>query len=223
MSLVFGEFRNLQEIVDFLKDCEQDAVGWDDRKSIPFEIAPRQFLRFAKKAIEEESQEGYVNALSNVKRAIECQLDLLLYVLGQHQKAQRKQWSFPEKIRFIQSVGFVAPEILRKINKARVQLEHEYKYPNPDEVKSALDVAELFLVYTDRFVAKRAIEFVLYTRDNEERINKRLAINFDEDRNLIEIETVDPSSRNLVKHRIDDKNAHYLALLKAYFKLIMEM
>jgi len=220
MSQDLQGFRPLNEIVESIKESKDFGVSsWDQRENIPFEITPIQFLDFAQRAIEEETQAGYVNALSNVKRAIECQLDLLLCALGQHEKAQKKRWSFPRKIEFIKSVGLVAPEILRKVNKARIHLEHEYKYPRPEEVKDAFDIADLFLAYSSKFVEKKCAEFEIELREGESGV----WIKFDEDKNLFEIAVPEPRSRKVVKYIVGEKDENYLSLLKTYVEFMMQL
>jgi hypothetical protein len=90
-----------------------------------------------------------VNALGNVKRAIECRVDVILYNYCLHKKSEKEGWNFPEKVEVIQQLGIVAPRILKKINQKRNELEHRYLEPTQDDVDDALDVATLFLAYTD--------------------------------------------------------------------------
>lgn len=203
-----------KEIVEFIENRKDYFYpSWEERKDTPFEITPTQFLEFAKEEIREGIQEGYLNALSNIKRAIDCQLDLLLYVLGQYKKAKSKDWSFPTKIEFIRSIGLVAPEILTKINRKRNQLEHEYKYPGSEEVKDALDIGNLFLAYTSKFTKRRYLGFGIELSRGE------LWISFDQGRNRFEIEILDPPS----KHVIDDKDENFSSLLKIYVELLVKL
>lgn len=206
-------FQSPKEIVEFI----ENRVGyfypsWEWRGDIPFEITPKQFLEYAEKAIKEGGQAGYINALSNIKRAIDCQLDLVLYILGQSKKAKKEGWKFPRKIEFIRSVGLVAPEILTKINRKRNELEHKYKYPATEEVKDALDIANLFLASTNKFVERKYLGFGTELNRGE------LWVNFDQDQNLFKIEILDPPSETVV----DDKNEKFVSLLKIYVELMIK-
>ena len=53
----------------------------------------------------------------------------------------------------------MAPDILRKINKKRNELEHRYVKPTKEEVDDGRDVAKLFLAYTSELVAHPVTSF----------------------------------------------------------------
>lgn len=95
---------------------------------------------------------GRVNALSNIKRAIECRIDELLYNYCLHIKSKKEEWNFPKKVEVLTNLGLIAPRILTKINRQRNLLEHEYINPSQDNINDALDVAILFLSYSDNFL-----------------------------------------------------------------------
>jgi hypothetical protein len=113
-----------------------------------YEICAEDFLRFAKQDSEGKDLRSRANALGNIKRAIECRIDSLLYNYCLHVKSGKENWDFPRKIEVIQQLGIVAPKILRKINKKRNELEHRYVKPTQADVDDGLDVAELFLAST---------------------------------------------------------------------------
>jgi hypothetical protein len=118
------------------------------------EIEAEDFLEFAKEDSKGTDLRSCVNALGNVKRAIECRIDSILYVYCLHKKSGKEKWDFPKKIEIIEQLGIVAPSILKRINKKRNELEHRYVKPTPEEVADGRDVAKLFLAYTSRLVAK---------------------------------------------------------------------
>lgn len=113
-----------------------------------YEICAEDFLNFAIEDSKGQDLRSWVNALGNVKRAIECRVDSLLYNYCLHKKSEKERWDFPKKIEIIQQLGIVAPRILKKINKKRNELEHRYVKPTKADVDDALDVATLFLAYT---------------------------------------------------------------------------
>jgi len=114
-----------------------------------YEICAEDFLTFAKRDSKGQDLRSWVNALGNVKRAIECRVDSLLYNFCLRKKSEKEKWNFPKKVEVIQKVGIVAPRILKKINKKRNELEHRYTKPVKDDVSDAIDVAELFLTATN--------------------------------------------------------------------------
>jgi uncharacterized protein YutE (UPF0331/DUF86 family) len=118
----------------------------------PFTIKPGEFLEYAESDLKIDDNHHLVNCLSNIKRAIECQIDSLLIGFGLFEKAKIKNWKFPTKIEKLNEIGIVSPRILSKINKLRNLLEHEYSIPEREKVEEALDVAILFIRYTDQFL-----------------------------------------------------------------------
>lgn len=129
-----------------------------------YEICAEEFLGYAKEDSKGKDLKSRINALGNTKRAIECRIDTLLYNYCLHKKSEKEGWPFPQKIGVLQELGMVAPNILKKINKKRNELEHQYIKPTEEDVNDAIDVAELFLSATD----ERAI--INYDAPNEFRI-----------------------------------------------------
>ncbi len=121
---------------------------------IPFEITPRMFLEFAKGDYRGKYSHHMVNALSNTKRALDCQLDSLLFAFGLLDRSHKERWSFPRKAEKISDLGILAPDILKRINKRRNLLEHEYQTPESAEVRDALDIASMFIEYTKEFLTR---------------------------------------------------------------------
>jgi hypothetical protein len=123
------------------------------------EIEAEDFLEFAKEDSKGKDLRSCVNALGNVKRAIECRIDSILYVYCLHKKSEKEKWDFPKKIEIIEQLGIVAPSILKRINKKRNELEHRYVKPTKEEVDDGRDVAKLFLAYTSQLVANLVTSF----------------------------------------------------------------
>lgn len=116
---------------------------------IPFELTPREFLTFAKEDLKTDGLRSFVNALSNAKRAIDCQLDSLIYCYGLFKTSDREKWTFPKKIDILNKIGLEIPNIVMKVNTSRVELEHKYKKPDRHIVEDWVDVAELFIKSTE--------------------------------------------------------------------------
>jgi hypothetical protein len=145
--------------MDFLRDfnCIHVDYWLFAEVETPFQVKPHQFLRFAEYDLNSNYEHHLVNSLSNIKRAIECQLDTLLFGFGLYGSVKKKRLSFPKKVALLDSLGVVSPRILKRINKKRNLLEHQYIQPETIDVEDALDVATLFIAYTDKFLSNRAL------------------------------------------------------------------
>lgn len=110
---------------------------------------PRQLLHFGEENLSSKDNSRLVDALSNIKRALDCQIDLIIFEHGYGRRLRDEKWRFPRKIGFLKEYGIIAPRILEKINKTRNLLEHEFKMPSLENVEDAFDVVLLFIGYTE--------------------------------------------------------------------------
>jgi len=108
-------------------------------------MKPTDYLTFARRDLVDVDARAIINALGNIKRAIECQLDVFLEMYGPLKLSIKEKWSFPKKIEIVRKIGIVAPSILRLINSKRNKMEHHRERPKKEEVTEFLDVAELFI------------------------------------------------------------------------------
>ena len=130
-----------------------------DSVSLPWQIHPTEYLHFALSDIGNQGQRGVVNALSNAKRALECQIDSLLLAFGLTQKKKRP--NLPAKLAMLQDLGVIAPRILLKLNRHRNELEHEYTCPDHDTVEDFVDIVALFLEATRKYLEDRTCEWIV--------------------------------------------------------------
>jgi len=112
-------------------------------------VSPNDFLEFAIRDLDSGKETyHYVNCLSNCKRAIDSQVEVLIKKIGYKKVATQERWNIPKKLEFIGEFGIITPRILNRINTLRNKLEHEFKAPSKREVEDALDVTVLFLSYS---------------------------------------------------------------------------
>jgi hypothetical protein len=142
--------KTLVETNLFSSTIVRTGIMWGKKTQL-FEISPQELLKFGEEDLTSgKEKKNLVNALSNVKRAIDCQLDILLHDYGYYIKSKKEKWNFPDKINFLKNKKIIAPRILEKINRIRNLLEHEFKVPQQEAVEDALDVATLFIGYAER-------------------------------------------------------------------------
>ena len=139
----------LPEDYGFVKTCVQDLGASSHQIESPFSLNAEDFLYFAEKDIKGDDDKDIINALSNAKRSIENRMDLLLYAFGYDLK---EKLNFPSKLEELNKLGIIAPRILKKINKIRNLLEHNYEKPDKEKVEDSIDIAILFVEYTNKFI-----------------------------------------------------------------------
>lgn len=140
----------LQRVLDYLSNPQIIVYGGSEEKvENPFGLTPRDFLGFAKIDLDSNLDHCNINALSNLKRALDCRIEEVLWLIGFLEVAKRERWGLPKKLETIQQLGVAAPTVLNRINSKRNLLEHEFEAPDINEVIDAFDVVELFVSYTD--------------------------------------------------------------------------
>jgi hypothetical protein len=130
----------------------------------PFEINALHFLDFAEKDIASELPHKYVNALANIKRALDCQVLSIFLALGIPTKKIQKL-GLAKKLQIIQKLGLVSPRILNKVTTLRNLMEHEFANPDKETVTDMKDVISLFIAYTNTIMMNFSDEVVVALQD----------------------------------------------------------
>ncbi|MGR5094601.1 hypothetical protein ACPV5O_04990 [Vibrio maritimus] len=175
----------------------------------PFEITAQEFVAFANRDLETDGVHGLVNALSNSKRAIDCQIEAVIEVLG-----MQKKRSFPKKAESILNLGLLAPRIINRINQLRNYLEHEYKLPSQARVEDAVDTATLFVEVTQRVFRGCQTEFFFGGESVEEPIiAASVEVSFSPSNKIFTISCKN-SNETLFDSEITSESEFYVPLLK---------
>lgn len=95
--------------INYILNHEQTVIDGYNQDSIEteFELTSQDFLKFSESDLISESVHKYINALSNAKRALDCQLDTLLIGFGYYKITKDKNLGFPAKITFLKEVGII--------------------------------------------------------------------------------------------------------------------
>jgi hypothetical protein len=143
-------------------DCQNDS-------NVEFELMPEDYLKFAKNNIKSKDIQSVIEGIINAKMAIDCQVDLLIKTIGYDYRRFDERTSYPEAKKFINKyfsgeqydgltdrlkllniLGLAPIMIISNIRKIRNIIEHEYKIPSFNDVKSAVEIADLFINSSNR-------------------------------------------------------------------------
>ena len=187
---------------------KDSGVSVDD----PFELNSKDFLRFAKTDIIEKDERGFVNSLTNAKRAIDCQVDTALSIFGISFDEIKPETNriinltgndkidISHKFKLIQALDFAPSILISEIRTIRNKLEHYYNKPTLKEVNKAIELAQLFLLAIDNRINIVEEHFTItdennYIEDWECKNgfdihfhpkNKQLKLTFQKDKKIIE-------------------------------------
>jgi hypothetical protein len=111
------------------------------------------YLEFAKSDFgQEKCDRNFVNAVSNAKKALHLRVEALATAFGWNHIKKRN--NFPSKLDFLGQCGIAAPNIIRRINKFRNTVEHDYHLPSEIEAEEYLDIVELYLMATNKITSE---------------------------------------------------------------------
>lgn len=162
---------NLEELfkiaeIDYTRlyiDCDMGTIGFESKYSLSGE----DYLKFAKSDLAEGSDiRARINAVTNAKRAIDCQIDNILYTLHYDLKngsktisdymidkycdsESKKALKKTPKLAFISALNLSSLVLISEMRELRNSIEHIYSIPKSREAKKAVEVAELFIGQTN--------------------------------------------------------------------------
>lgn len=148
-----------------------------------FRITPKEYLKFAKQDLKDNSDRGLINSLSNAKRSIDCLIDATL--MGLHinikDNIPKETIDFsntilvgdnkniqPSQLKLFCALGFAPSFLISEVRLLRNKIEHDYELPKIEDVKKAIDVAEL-LIETVGFKGVNSFTMLISDTNNENR------------------------------------------------------
>jgi hypothetical protein len=139
-----------QKIINFFEkyiaELDIDSGGGAWPKVPTFELLPRDFLDFAERDLEApRSTHALVNATSNLKRAVDCQLDFLLCTLNLDNFYRSKRLGIDRKLGLLKQAGIFRSRSIEKLNALRNRLEHHYEKPKIEDVEVYYDLVAAFV------------------------------------------------------------------------------
>lgn len=196
-----------------IKPQEFYWVDPDEASSLdfPFEITAKEFVAYANRDLDTAGNHGLANALSNAKRAIDCQVDAVTNVLG-----IKKERFFPKKADKFSELGLMAPRVIKRINQLRNYLEHEFKIPEQERVEDAVDTATLFVELTQRVFRNFQTAFKFGGGDEElmhSYSSNYVQVSFSYKLKQFEVECVS-NKESILNETIDSSCKEYIPLLK---------
>lgn len=129
-----------------------------------FPVTPREYLKYAKQDLKDTSNKGLINALSNAKRSIDCLIDATLMGLNINIKNNLPKEAVefsntilvgedkniqPNQLKLFCALGFAPSFLISEVRLLRNKIEHDFELPEINDVKKAIEVAELLIETVD--------------------------------------------------------------------------
>lgn len=201
-----------------------------------FEVSSHEFLSFAKEDFSENTKRGLLNALTNAKRAIDCQIDTILRSIGfAHDDSPQNVKDFvawyeskegavdaPLKLKLIRALGMAPTGLIANARTLRNKLEPYYEAPDANDVKATVELAELFIGTTQNKLRSFVEEFTVGDGadmlNEHQQFNRCIYISYQNDEAKFKLCAFSPEQSQL-EVEIDSADSSYLHLVKVCMTL----
>lgn len=98
----------LKDMTQFIlqtNEIERDGSNGSEISIPIYDISSEEFLYFAENAIASETKEGIVNAVSNLKRALDCEMDMFFESINLKRIFDKRNLKFEKKTQFLANIG----------------------------------------------------------------------------------------------------------------------
>ena len=226
------ETTSIDDIINMILLCdeiERDTSKGADMITPIYEITPTEFLGIAEMGLDSNTLSDKVNSVSNLKRALDYQLDIFLESINLKKIFQKNNLKFEQKTKFLSNIGILSPKSINKLNSIRNKLEHEYKIPTIDDLQVYYElvwsVTEIIDARLLSILANGEISYSLYHENSKFYIS----ILFDIKNSKFAFEIRDWSSKEInekeyiiieapLKNKSDEEN--YVKAFKIYLATI---
>ncbi|BDA80208.1 hypothetical protein LPTSP3_g31380 [Leptospira kobayashii] len=184
----------LNDIYTFLEKhldkLSEDGSGGMIRELPNFEISAYEYLYFAELNLndfyrvqsETQKTERLISCISNLKRAIENQIDSVFYVFNILPIFQKRNLGINKKLEFFGSSGIFRSNSIKKLIAIRNKIEHDYSKPDIQDLEISYELVSNFIsILSNLLVFSKTIDIFLCEEDNEEKAYSDLAFSLDYD------------------------------------------
>lgn len=122
------------------------------------------YLAFARQELADgHTPRTLINALSHAKRALHLRMEDVCLAFGGASLTKNKP--FPALAKYLKQCGLPSLGALEKLNTARNETEHKYTVPKLEMVEIYIDVANLFIIATDRWAGRHPCDIETSEKD----------------------------------------------------------
>ena len=170
---------------------------------------------------ESEKTNELISCVSNLKRALDSQIECFLYVYSISQSTRRLNFSSNQKLSFIANVGIFSSRTINRFIKLRNKVEHEFRKPVVKDIEALYDLIMAAVSLLKNAISKRSL--INYNADiglDEESIIGRFSAEYSDDPVAVKIRYTifeKPVSKK------DDWNEFNAEKRKIMFKTIKEI
>ncbi len=213
-----------------------------------FQITPKTFLNFSKQDFKTKDQRGNTNALTNAKRAIDCQTDKILRCFGfpidkpfppatnkyiQAINPDLSKTDIQYKLKLLQVLDLAPASIIANTRTIRNKLEHYYESFSDNDVENAIQLADLFINATDSKLKMVWSYRIEDTNSTDKKNDSCIDVSFDEKEFTIKVRGFKNGAHTKIDYTLKDiefypllkltYSFHYPQDLEDYFRELMQI
>jgi hypothetical protein len=130
---------DLRCIRDYLVS-QIENMNWDSSSGMNlefpnYELTPYDYLDYALPLCKDDSISSFISCVGHLKRAVDCQLDTFLHVVGLSKIFAKANLKFEKKLKAIAFSGMFHSNALANLNNKRNDLEHRYSVPDLEDLQ----------------------------------------------------------------------------------------
>lgn len=138
MALGEIHMENIKGLINWILQCDEFVV--DGATNIIFdipsyEITPKDFLKYAQIDLYENNIKGKVGVISNLKRALDCELDMFFEAINLKDIFNKYNLKFERKTQFLSDIGMFPNKSVNKLNQIRNRMEHQFTIPSVGDLE----------------------------------------------------------------------------------------
>ncbi|MFD0698026.1 hypothetical protein ACFQZT_28530 [Paenibacillus sp. GCM10027628] len=161
-------------ILKYYKNTIHDGGSGSSLKLPNFELFARDYLKFAEEGLNNGSNASLINCVSNLKRAMDCQIDTFFSMVNLYEYISKRNLKFEKKLSFIEEIGLFSSRSLSKLNTIRNKMEHLYEVPKINEIELYFELVHALVRSLEIAISllewHSGLDFVIYEDvENEEK------------------------------------------------------
>ncbi len=158
----------------YLSSLEYSAGGGFTPELPDYDFYAYDYLNFAEKNLRDydnfsdkrAKSERLIACVSNLKRALECQIDTVLTAFNIKKSFDEKNLGLSRKLEFLKHAGIFQSRSIERLVNIRNRIEHQYTNPSIHDLEILFDLVSSFVaILSNIFVLTSLIETELYIDD----------------------------------------------------------
>lgn len=201
----------MDDIISFIEKEEVNFVtqgcGGTIYNGEGFGLNSVDYIKFAKNNLVLNTVDSKLNVISNLKRALDCQIDTYFLNMGMHSYLKKKNIKISRKLELLAAIGFYNPLSLDRLNKLRNKIEHHYHEPLEEDLEIYFDLVSAFCQILE--LAMWEIDSCSYSYGE----NKIFFTVYDKDKIQVTFGFLDGGSCHELNFNIKDNNEDFAMAL----------